>query len=141
MDQIQTFNTIKNVFAALGAKTADNNYAVPLLNKSNASPQGFMDLASLASVLGVSLSGSSDIQNSNLNSYTDIGFHIYRIVNANGGTTNYPNSGNGVGVLLTLFTNTTNTARGAQLFFENSGRVYSRNAWNGVDSFSAWKEL
>ena len=52
MDQIQTFNTIKNVFAALGAKTADNNYAVPLLNKSNASPQGFMDMASLASVLG-----------------------------------------------------------------------------------------
>lgn len=45
-------NGIKELFAALGAKTSDSNYAVPLLNKTNGTPQGMMDMSSLASVLG-----------------------------------------------------------------------------------------
>lgn len=38
--------------ATLGAKTTDSNYAVPLVNKTSGAPQGFMDMSSLASVLG-----------------------------------------------------------------------------------------
>ena len=45
-------NGIKELFAALGAKTSDSNYAVPLLNKTNGTPLGMMDMSSLASVLG-----------------------------------------------------------------------------------------
>ena len=52
MDHITSLNMIKSIFAALGAKTSDINYAVPLLNKTTAEPKGYMDMASLASVLG-----------------------------------------------------------------------------------------
>ena len=52
MATITGLNMIKSVFAALGAKTSDSNYAVPLLNKTTAEPKGYMDMASLASVLG-----------------------------------------------------------------------------------------
>ena len=52
MANITGLNMIKAVFAALGAKTSDSNYAVPLLSKTTAEPKGYMDMASLASVLG-----------------------------------------------------------------------------------------
>ena len=52
MDTISTLNAIKSVFAALGAKTSDSNYAVPLVDKTSAEPKGFMEMANLASVLG-----------------------------------------------------------------------------------------
>ena len=53
MDKILSINTIKNVFAALGAKTSDSNYGVALLDKTTAEPKGLMGMSDLASVLGV----------------------------------------------------------------------------------------
>ena len=52
MATITGLNMIKSVFAALGAKTSDSSYAVPLVSKTTAEPKGYMDMASLASVLG-----------------------------------------------------------------------------------------
>ena len=52
MDTISTLNAIKGVFATLGAKTSNSNYAVPLVDKTSAEPKGFMEMANLASVLG-----------------------------------------------------------------------------------------
>lgn len=54
MDKILSIQTIKNVFAALGAKTSDSNYGVALLDKTTAEPKGLMGMSDLASVLGVS---------------------------------------------------------------------------------------
>ena len=53
MDKILSINTIKNVFAALGAKTSDDNYGVALLDKTSGEPKGLMGIGDLASVLGV----------------------------------------------------------------------------------------
>ena len=53
MDKILSINTIKNVFAALGAKTSDDNYGVALLDKTSGEPKGLMGMSDLASVLGV----------------------------------------------------------------------------------------
>ena len=44
---------MKSLFSSLGAKTSDSNYAVGLFDKTSAEPKGIMDMASLASVLGV----------------------------------------------------------------------------------------
>lgn len=52
MDKILSKDTIKNVFAALGAKTSDSNYGVALLDKTSGEPKGFMGMSDLASVLG-----------------------------------------------------------------------------------------
>ena len=52
MDKILSIQTIKNVFAALGAKTSDSNYGVALLDKTTAEPKGLMGMRDLASVLG-----------------------------------------------------------------------------------------
>lgn len=41
-------NAIKAIFAS--KKTTDSNYAVPLLNKNDASPAGYMELPDLAAV-------------------------------------------------------------------------------------------
>ena len=62
-------NGIKELFAALGAKTSDSNYAVPLLNKTNGTPQGMMDMSSLASVLGV-MKYVNDLRNTDVNTLT-----------------------------------------------------------------------
>jgi hypothetical protein len=51
--------------ATLGAKTTDRNYAVPLVNKTSGDPQGFMDMSSLASVLGVDMFFFENGQNLN----------------------------------------------------------------------------
>ena len=52
MDKILSIQTIKNVFAALGAKTSNDNYGVALLDKTTAEPKGLMGMSDLASVLG-----------------------------------------------------------------------------------------
>ena len=52
MNTISFSNAFKSLMATLGAKTTDSNYAVPLVNKTSGAPQGFMDMSSLASVLG-----------------------------------------------------------------------------------------
>lgn len=64
-------NAIKAIFAS--KKTTDSNYAVPLLNKNDASPAGYMELPDLAAVAaGVTLSTVSLEQ---ANSITTNGFH------------------------------------------------------------------
>ena len=51
--ELSLLNSLKVLFSGLGAKNSDNNYAVPLFSKSDATPVGFMNLSDLASVLGV----------------------------------------------------------------------------------------
>lgn len=51
--ELSLLNSLKVLFSGLGAKNSDNNYAVPLFSKSDATPAGFMNLSDLASVLGV----------------------------------------------------------------------------------------
>ncbi len=65
MDKILSKDTIKNVFAALGAKTSDSNYGVALLDKTSGEPKGFMGISDLASVLGASviIPYSADLNN------------------------------------------------------------------------------
>lgn len=66
MDKILSIQTIKNVFAALGAKTSDSNYGVALLDKTTAEPKGLMGMSDLASVLGgviTTMSVSADLNN------------------------------------------------------------------------------
>ena len=53
MDKILFSNSFKNLMVALGAKTSDSSYAVPLINKTSGAPQGYMEMSALASVLGV----------------------------------------------------------------------------------------
>ena len=79
MATITGLNMIKSVFAALGAKTSDSNYAVPLLNKTTAEPKGYMDMASLASVLGDILFGSGGIEitsSTDMDSLTSPGIYV-----------------------------------------------------------------
>ena len=52
MDKILFSNSFKNLMVALGAKTSDSSYAVPLINKTSGAPQGYMEMSALASVLG-----------------------------------------------------------------------------------------
>lgn len=57
MDKILISNSFKNLLQSLGAKTSNSNYAVPVVTAGSGTtagtPQGYMDMASLASVLGV----------------------------------------------------------------------------------------
>lgn len=62
MDKILSINTIKNVFAALGAKTSDDNYGVALLDKTSGEPKGLMGIGELTSVLG-GINGYKPIKN------------------------------------------------------------------------------
>ena len=145
MDQIQTFNTIKNVFAALGAKTADNNYAVPLLNKTNASPQGFMDMASLASVLGVVVwDGEKGAQSAKIigsfNNYTQTG--IFRFNAYENPITNKPASDGNLGVCLILNLNTTYGLKCWQIaFVRNASQgIYIRDG-KADNTWSEWFKM
>ena len=93
MDKILSIQTIKNVFAALGAKTSDNNYGVALLDKTTAEPKGLMEMSDLASVLGAVpyLGVFTDANNA-----TEQG--IYGT--AESGQTHVPEQGNGILVVL-----------------------------------------
>ena len=65
MNTISFRDAFKSLMATLGAKTTDSNYAVPLVNKTSGAPQGFMDMSSLASVLGVDIIFFENGQNLN----------------------------------------------------------------------------
>ena len=93
MDQITSLNMIKSVFAALGAKTTDSNYAVPVVNKTTAEPKGYMDMASLASVLGDPLfaDGGKIITNStDLDSLLSPGIYVCKSQSIASSLTNLP---------------------------------------------------
>ena len=53
MDSQSLINGLKDLFASLGAKTSDSNYAVGLFDKTSKEPKGVMGMSDLASVLGV----------------------------------------------------------------------------------------
>ena len=65
MDKILFSNSFKNLMVALGAKTSDSSYAVPLINKTSGAPQGYMEMSALASVLGAAtiITNQNDLNN------------------------------------------------------------------------------
>lgn len=76
MDKILFSNSFKNLMVALGAKTSDSSYAVPLINKTSGAPQGYMEMSALASVLGgvyTQLQG-----NTSIGSYGEVASDMFR---------------------------------------------------------------
>ena len=78
MNTISFSNAFKSLMATLGAKTTDSNYAVPLVNKTSGAPQGFMDMSSLASVLGEFLIRAKGLtSNTSLDDVTSYGIYYF----------------------------------------------------------------
>lgn len=76
-------NAIKAIFAS--KKTTDSNYAVPLLNKNDASPAGYMELPDLAAVAAGALAlkrtaASMSVGTSDYEYYYKIDASGYRVI-------------------------------------------------------------
>ena len=143
MDKILSINTIKNVFAALGAKTSDNNYGVALLDKTTAEPQGLMGMSDLASVLGASwlvpfnVLGYTDEQMVKVASNYDEAFLGFSWGSST--ATNRPSKIDSGGVLLTLPGPVGSSSLRIQFVFDGT-YIYSRRK-NVSSDWSEWKEL
>lgn len=119
-------NAIKAIFAS--KKTTDSNYAVPLLNKNDASPAGYMELPDLAAVAaGISLAAVSV---SDADSITSSGQYRINGTNANSGETDW-------GVLFHINHNA-NIAHQIK-FCANVKKVLYRKKYNNV--WGSWIEI
>ena len=94
MNKILSIKTIKNVFAALGAKTSDDNYGVALLDKTTAEPKGLMGMGDLASVIGES--GTFTIKTSNFS-----GLVLERTISSGGAAIQFKNTTGDIGMIFT----------------------------------------
>ena len=120
-------NGLKDLFAALGAKTSDSNYAVPLLNKTNGTPQGMMDMASLASVLGGLLKCQSVRGFQGNCNDLDTGFAYY-----------FEGGSNAPSIYCWIITLKYNSSDCAQLAWGSTGlwtRRKSTNTWSSWSSY------
>ena len=137
MDKILSINTIKNVFAALGAKTSDSNYGVALLDKTSGEPKGLMGMSDLASVLGGNYIPKAYGRLSELaDSIT------YNSVFFNYGTSGL-NTPSSYGILVTLRAGSTNYGYwGLQLFFSVSSAILWKRVGNsGSDEWGEWVQI
>ena len=78
MTGINLVNMMKNVFATLGAKSSNNNYAVPLVDASSAEPKGYMNMSNLASVLGaMGARDGATMYSGDANDYNETGAYSF----------------------------------------------------------------
>jgi hypothetical protein len=75
-------NAIKAIFAS--KKTTDSNYAVPLLNKSDASPAGYMELPDITKIF-CGLKSQTIPDGTDLNTITEQG--VYKVISKNSAQT------------------------------------------------------
>lgn len=121
MDNIFTSTTLANVFKALGAKTSDNNYAIPLFNKTSAIPQGLMDLPTLASVLGVA-QYHTYLASGSINDLQTPGTWLVNAQSISDG----PIDVKGIAILEVIKLNTVSPHLIQRLTIEENGKIYSR---------------
>lgn len=122
-------NGLKSLFSGLGAKTTDSNYAVPLVNKSNAEPAGYMEMSNLATLMA----GVKPLANQNLDSVFQNG--TYFVGSGNEGK---PNTNDGFFVVLNY-----NNASITQIYWctQPSNGVYIRNTINQGSSWRGWYKI
>lgn len=138
MDKILFSNSFKNMLVALGAKTSDSSYAVPVINKMSGAPQGFMEMSALASVLGVVTTNLSN--SDSLDNITTPGKYVYKSTNP---------SMNGVpsGITTPFFmyvdsyTIGNNVVTLQKIVALSSNDIYIRNYSASQSKWLAWKKF
>ena len=139
MDKILSINTIKNVFAALGAKTSDDNYAVGLFDKTTAEPKGLMEMNDLRSVLGVMVHGG-EFYHGSLNTLLTPGAYGIRLGEPGNTITDYPSELADKNSVMLVFPNyfSTNTSYVIQLIMSYDEIAFIRLK---ISDFGVWKKI
>ena len=129
-------NAIKALFTS--KKTTDSNYAVALLNKSDASPAGYMELPDLAAVAAGSMIPIAN--NSSLNNYTNSG--VYYTNSATNTNTISERPFSGAAMVLRVFNPYGGGAKNCIqicLCFLNNPQIYFRLCYGS--GWTEWKIL
>ena len=138
-------NGVKSLFSGLGAKTTDSNYAVPLVNKNDATPTGYMTMANIAAVLGAAniMAKSLNCRVTETSSGKLENLTTGIVYCANPGNLDDAPSGFAEGPTVFIYLGLSGTPRGVQIGFNCSNSSVMKIAMRGqlYSGWTAWKSI